>query len=124
MADLGIQGINSISDVLDLKSRLGVLSVGTEEGDPIEKSVFKNRYTFLVPEFLSKKKGLDWTEYKILYLYEKTDSLNNLELLFNQGTLEVEKLMEVPNIESVGLQEIDCGKAKYYYVLIYLIVNE
>lgn len=124
MVDLGIQGISSISDILDLKNRLGVLSIGTEESDPIEKSVFKNRYTFLVPEFLFKKKGLDWTEYKILYSYKKTDSLNNLELLFNQGTLEVEKLIELPNIDSVGLQEIDCGEAEYYYVLIYLIVNE
>lgn len=124
MVDLGIQEINSVSDILDIKNKLGVLSVGTEKGDLIEKSVFKNRYTFLVPEFLSKKKGLDWTEYKILYSYKKTDSLNNLELLFSQGTLEVEKLIALPNIESVGLQEIDCSEAEYYYVLIYLIVNE
>lgn len=106
------------------KKRLGVKNLITER--ILERS-YDSRNTGVDLRFLeSRKLETDygsWEEYSVLYEIKKemecpfylSQSLEHLsEFLCEIGRL---------NVESVGIQEIECGLSDYYYVLIYIINN-
>ena len=72
----------------------------------------------------SRKRGLDggtWIEYFALYKMKKwTDTADYLEYVFSSLSKVVSSLKKL-NVDSIGLQEVDCSEAESYYVLIYIL---
>lgn len=72
----------------------------------------------------SRRRGLEcgsWIEYFALYKMKKwVDTADYLEYIFNclgklAGTLKN------LNVDSIGLQEVDCSETGNYYILIYIL---
>lgn len=124
MVDLDIQELNSIADFLKIKNKCNLGCLLLEKDDPFRDLIFKGNYTLITPEFIDKKIHSEWTEYKILYSYPKTNRKDELSFLFSQCMVELRKIEDLDKVESIGLQEVDCSEAGYYYILIYVILDE
>lgn len=74
----------------------------------------------------SRKRGLDggtWEEYFVLYKMKKwSDTVDYLEYVFKCLATMSSNLKNL-NIDSIGLQEVDCSEAESYYILIYILSN-
>lgn len=74
----------------------------------------------------SRKRGLDsgtWVEYFALYKMKKwTDTADYLEYIFSNLAKMVSALKKL-DVDSIGLQEVDCSEADGYYILIYILSN-
>lgn len=74
----------------------------------------------------SKKKSGDcgeWIEYSVLLEVTKwSDNADYLSYVFkNLG--KVIKNYNLPGIDSIGLDEVDCGEAEFIYILLYILSN-
>ena len=74
----------------------------------------------------SRIRGLDegeWIEYFALYGMKKwKESANYLEHIFSCLSKVAASLKNL-EIDSIGIQEVDCGEAENYYILIYILSN-
>jgi len=74
----------------------------------------------------SRKRGLDdgsWIEYFALYKMKKLeDTADYLEYVFKSLANLVATLKDL-EVDSIGLQEVDCSESGSYYILIYILSN-
>ena len=63
-----------------------------------------------------------WVEYNILFEIHKMEesSVDYLSEIFKILGLIIKQLKDLEGIEQSGIQEVECGISKYYYLLIYL----
>lgn len=70
----------------------------------------------------TRKKNDDWTEYNVLYQVSKTGSGNAQYLTFIFTLMSIlTRGFKGYNIDSIGIQEVECSLPGYYYFLIYII---
>lgn len=66
----------------------------------------------------------DWDSYYILFSALKyNDSIEYLDHVFKSISKIISDWSNKVEIDVIGLQEVDCSEAKYYYVLIYILSN-
>ena len=74
----------------------------------------------------SRKRGLDggtWIEYFALYKMKKwVETADYLEYTFTSLAKLMSTLKKL-DVDSIGLQEVDCSESDSYYVLIYILSN-
>lgn len=72
----------------------------------------------------SKKRNTDngsWVEYNVLLeIQKREETARYLSFAFENLSNLVKSLSDL-NIESIGIDEMDCGESDYYYVLIYIL---
>lgn len=72
----------------------------------------------------NKKKNTDngsWVEYNVLLeIQKREETVRYLRFAFENLSNLIKSLSGL-NIESIGIDEVDCGESDYYYVLIYIL---
>ena len=120
---MGIQVDSKIADYLSRKgkARLAVKNDITRTVFNIDPETFPGiRLKFI--ESSSKKECCgSWIEYNVLLEIDKyKDNAEYLSfVLKNLGKLL--KSIDNVRIESMGIQEVECGLPDYYYILIYIL---
>lgn len=120
---MGIQVDSKIADYLAKKgkARLAVKDDITKAIFNLDPEMFPGiRLRFLESSQKSEING-SWVEYNVLLEVEKyQDTTEYLSfILKNLGKL----LKSINNlkIDSIGIQEVECGLPDYYYILIYIL---
>ena len=101
--------------------RLGIKNDITEQILEQGKELNGLKVKFLESRNKETNSG-SWTEYNILLEVLKLDE-NNVEYLssiFGMLSSLLKNLKHLDNIDSIGIQEVDCSLPKYYYFLIYI----
>lgn len=116
-------GSNEIRRLLNMRGnkRLGIKNDITEQILEHGKELTGLKVKFLESRNKETNSG-SWTEYNILLEVLKLDE-NNVEYLssiFGMLSSLLKNLKHLDNIDSIGIQEVDCSLPKYYYFLIYI----
>jgi len=118
---MDIQGSNEISRLLGMRGYKRL-----EVDDDITQRLLGFDYSLLPGlnlRFLeTKKKENDWTEYLILYQVQKyRDTTQYFKHIFDILSVISKELAKITDIDSIGIQEVECGLTNYYYFLIYIL---
>lgn len=116
-------GSNEIRRLLNMRGnkRLGIKNDITEQILEQGKELNGLKVKFLESRNKETNSG-SWTEYNVLLEVLKLDE-NNVEYLssiFSMLSSLLKNLKHLDNIDSIGIQEVDCSLPKYYYFLIYI----
>lgn len=123
---MGIPDYNSIRRLLGMKG-LKRLEVSNELTDKILCYNYSEetpgiRLKFLETRNKESEVG-DWVNYNILFEVDKyNDTPKYLEHVFSSISKIVKDWeSEIKFIDVVGIQEVDCDEAEFYYVLLYIL---
>ena len=119
---MDIRVINRGSDIPRLLNMKGLTRLAVE--DELTSAILNakfSHYSGLNLKFLDTKKYTDWTEYNILLELRKSEeTVLDFITRLNQLSRFLEEVIEF-DVDSIGIQEIDCGSSDYYYILIYIL---
>lgn len=119
---MDIQVINKGSDISRLLGMKGLTRLAIE--DELTSAILSakfSHYSGLNLRFLETKKHSDWTEYSILLELRKSEeTILDFITGLNQVSRFLEEVIEF-DVDSIGIQETDCGSSDYYYILIYIL---
>ena len=127
---LDTQDYNNNSEIRRLLSMKGTkrLEVTSDLTDHILSYNYSETTPGISLRFLETKRKTeelgDWDSYYILFSALKyDDSVKYLEHIFSSISKIIGDWSDKVSIDVVGIQEVDCSEAKYYYILIYVLSN-